>query len=328
MVEKYKHKIVIGCEILLLCMMIGVLGTSAASSNPPSSGVSYSKNSQTTVEGALNDLYNKANSGNATAAQVLSGKTALVGGKLVTGTMTNRGTVSVEVKQGGTYTIPAGYHSGSGKVVCTGSTTTEPTTPVTPATTLADLKIGDYVNYKPSQTSYSLSSAVTGVSSIQTIKPSELTLWRVIQKNSDGTVDIVSQYVSNQDLKLSHYTRAVYDNYIGTLNSIASAYENAQYTAGSRHMGYTGDIALVRSALGDLKASCVEDASLDSGTYWLAEAKDIISIYVSGYGNYNKISVNPPSTSSRSVRPIVVLKSTLKITGGNGTESSPYTLGV
>ena len=52
MVEKYKHKIVIGCEILLLCMMIGVLGTNAASSNPPSNGVSYSKNSQTTVEGA------------------------------------------------------------------------------------------------------------------------------------------------------------------------------------------------------------------------------------------------------------------------------------
>ena len=79
MVEKYKHKIVIGCEILLLCMMIGVLGTNAASSNPPSSGVSYSKNSQKTVEGALNDLYTKANSGNASAAQILSGKTALVG---------------------------------------------------------------------------------------------------------------------------------------------------------------------------------------------------------------------------------------------------------
>ena len=87
--KESKHKIVIGCEVLLLCMMIGVLGTKAASSNPPSNGVSYNKNSQTTVEGALNDLYDKANYGNASAGDILSGKTALVGGKKVTGTMPN-----------------------------------------------------------------------------------------------------------------------------------------------------------------------------------------------------------------------------------------------
>ena len=154
MVEKYKHKIVIGCEILLLCMMIGVLGTNAASSNPPSNGVSYSKNSQTTVEGALNDLYTKVNYGDATAAQILKGKKALVGGKQVTGTyeaptltsqtkdatagagdilkdktayvngskitgtMANKGAVTGTVNPGGSYTIPAGYHNGSGKATC------------------------------------------------------------------------------------------------------------------------------------------------------------------------------------------------------------------
>ena len=85
--KESKHKIVIGCEVLLLCMMIGVLGTKAASSNPPSNGVSYGKNNQTTVEGALNDLYTKSNQGNATAAQILKDKTALVGGKKITGTM-------------------------------------------------------------------------------------------------------------------------------------------------------------------------------------------------------------------------------------------------
>ena len=90
MIKQYKHKIVIGSEILLLCMMIGVLGTKAASSNPPSNGVSYNKNSQTTVEGALNDLYTKSNQGNASEGQILKGKTALVGGKKVTGTMPDR----------------------------------------------------------------------------------------------------------------------------------------------------------------------------------------------------------------------------------------------
>ena len=92
MEERKKHKVMIGIEVILLCMMVAVLGTNAASSNPPSSGVSYSKNSQTTVEGALNDLYTKANYGNATASQILKGKTALVGGKKVTGTMVDRGT--------------------------------------------------------------------------------------------------------------------------------------------------------------------------------------------------------------------------------------------
>jgi hypothetical protein len=68
-------------------MIVAILGTNAASSNPPSNGVSYGKNNQTTVEGALNDLYTKANYGNASASQILSGKTALVGGKQVIGTM-------------------------------------------------------------------------------------------------------------------------------------------------------------------------------------------------------------------------------------------------
>ena len=89
--EKKKHKIMLGIEVVLLCMIVAILGTNAASSNPPSNGVSYNKNSQTTVEGALNDLYTKANYGNATASQILKGQTALVGGKKVTGTMEDRG---------------------------------------------------------------------------------------------------------------------------------------------------------------------------------------------------------------------------------------------
>ncbi len=89
--EKKKHKIMLGIEVVLLCMIVAILGTNAASNNPPSNGVSYGKNNQTTVEGALNDLYTKANYGNATASQILKGKTALVGGKQVTGTMEDRG---------------------------------------------------------------------------------------------------------------------------------------------------------------------------------------------------------------------------------------------
>lgn len=53
----------------------------------------------------------------ATASEILASKTAYVNGAKVTGTMTNRGavtgTISTKADQ---YTIPSGYHDGSGKV--------------------------------------------------------------------------------------------------------------------------------------------------------------------------------------------------------------------
>lgn len=53
----------------------------------------------------------------ATAAQILSGQTAYVKGAKVTGSMANNGAVTPSaLNAGGSYTIPAGYHNGSGKV--------------------------------------------------------------------------------------------------------------------------------------------------------------------------------------------------------------------
>lgn len=54
---------------------------------------------------------------NATASQVLTGATAYVKGAKVTGTMTNNGAVSGSISaKAEQYTVPAGYHDGSGKV--------------------------------------------------------------------------------------------------------------------------------------------------------------------------------------------------------------------
>ena len=53
----------------------------------------------------------------AAASEILSGKTAHVKGKLVTGSMPNNGAVSGSIDTvAGEYTIPQGYHDGSGKV--------------------------------------------------------------------------------------------------------------------------------------------------------------------------------------------------------------------
>ncbi|EOS57669.1 hypothetical protein [Paenibacillus barengoltzii] len=55
--------------------------------------------------------------GTATASDVLASKTILTTNGLVTGTMSNRGAVTNTITtQNGQYTIPAGYHNGSGKV--------------------------------------------------------------------------------------------------------------------------------------------------------------------------------------------------------------------
>ena len=53
----------------------------------------------------------------AAASEILRGKTAHVKGKLVTGNMSNNGAVSGSINTvAGQYTIPQGYHDGSGKV--------------------------------------------------------------------------------------------------------------------------------------------------------------------------------------------------------------------
>ena len=109
------------------------------------------------------------------------------------------------------------------------------------------LKTGDYVQMTPTKTSYTTDTSKTGYSSTQTINPSELNLWRVINVNSDGTYDAVSEYISSTAIYFNGETG--YKNLVGYLNTLASQYANSNYTTATRYMGYNGQTQFMTSSL-------------------------------------------------------------------------------
>ena len=70
-----------------------------------------------TLEDKISNLEDQIATGDAEAEDVLEGKTFSASGSVgVTGTMTNNGSVSVTLEEGESYTIPEGYHDGTGTV--------------------------------------------------------------------------------------------------------------------------------------------------------------------------------------------------------------------
>ena len=84
-------------------------------------------------------------SGNASDGQVLSGQTYYNTDAKTkrTGTMPNRGAVNQSLAINGSYTIPAGFHNGSGKV--TQSVKTKGAQTYTPGTTNQTIAAGQYL---------------------------------------------------------------------------------------------------------------------------------------------------------------------------------------
>ena len=69
------------------------------------------------LQNQLNNLNSLLSQTNSTADKILSGYKVYSGGKLLTGTMVNRGAISNSLNCGQSYSIPEGYHNGSGKVM-------------------------------------------------------------------------------------------------------------------------------------------------------------------------------------------------------------------
>ncbi len=171
-----------------------------------------------------------------------------------------------------------------------------------PSTLLSGLyttaKIGDYVQMTPTSTSYSIPTSLTGYTSAQTINPSELKLWRIIRFNDDGTIDMVSEYVSSTAVYFKGQTG--YKNFVGALNTIAAQYANSNYTIATRHMGYNGQTATITATL--TQATC-GTSSTSNNSKETSGCGDVsyqvdTNLVRSVYGNLKANKVNATSTAT------------------------------
>lgn len=102
-------------------------------------------------------------------------------------------------------------------------------------------QVGDYFSLTPdaiqSYNRYRV-RVNTGLGNEWYLDPTELTLWRVIMINSDGSFEAVSEYVSSLTISWSGDT--AYQDYPGSLQTLSAKYHKAGYIVGSRMMGYAG----------------------------------------------------------------------------------------
>jgi len=108
--NQYVNKVIYGEDTL-----IDLTGDTAVASDVLSGKKFHLKSGQQATGTCAYDA--DTSDATATAGEILNTKTAYVNGSKVTGTMPNRGavtgTITTKTQQ---YTIPAGYHDGSGKV--------------------------------------------------------------------------------------------------------------------------------------------------------------------------------------------------------------------
>ena len=142
------------------------------------------------------------------------------------------------------------------------------------------IKNGDYIRYIPNSVDYILDQNLTGNDMSQNIQdsidPSELTLWRVININDDGAIEAISTGVTSKKISFSGIDG--YRNFVGVLNSIARQYETEGVTIGSRCFGYNGQTEYINDMTYLLKTTPPGETT-SSDTSDLMEKRGLGDIY-------------------------------------------------
>lgn len=116
MANQYKNKVIYGGDVLI------DLTSDTVSADKLAYGITAHDKSGAPITGT-NTYDADTSDATAVASEILNTKTAYVNGVKLTGTMPNNGAVSGTIStKAGQYTVPQGYHDGSGKV---GISTTE-----------------------------------------------------------------------------------------------------------------------------------------------------------------------------------------------------------
>lgn len=206
--------------------------------------------------------------GTAAAGDILSGKTAYVDGSKVTGSMTDQGTKTATLDTSTTsYTIPAGKHSGSGKV----SITTQ-------------------------------EKSVTPGTSAQTVKPDS---GKVLSKVSVGAVTSATQATPSISVSSSGLITASATQTAGYVAAGTKSATKQLTTKGATTITPSASVQTAVSAgtycTGDIKVAASSGKTVYSGTITISSVTSSISVSV-GVSLSSKdtfvLFVNPSSSSN------------------------------
>ena len=208
-------------------------------------------------------------------------------------------------------------------------------------------KIGDYVEYVPTSTQYK-STTYDGISG--SINPSNTTSWRVLSKNSDGTIDIIPTTtagklnyggnVEKTDGGGSDWDNIVYEKYSNSLQKLANSFINSTFAISARAVS-ENDFNTIKNAnliISDNYAINKQDYTSSSWTgngegganwnYYIYYAnrndleKFIIWYKYAGTGGQSSTAYS----ILLGVRPIVRLKANVLENAGNGTINNKWIL--
>jgi len=203
--------------------------------------------------------------------------------------------------------------------------------------------LGDYVYYRPTASSYTpvwTDEAVYGSSVSRggeqgELVPNSVTNWRVLSKNSDGTIDIIPAGTAGS---MTFSGADAYAYYSSILQSEADAFMNNTFAKSSRAIK-TSDVNTIKNRNLTISTPVVIDATSKDSTdgiggvstqthsyYYvntlkgttIEENTNLVYTRVDGKG----INQSTNYEATLALRPIVTLKAGVLENGGNGSNSS------